>query len=116
MKDETRHKVKSDFKQFVGSAKQAATEISEQLGRQAEKMIDEAKAVHRQLIVSVRLDDESVQRLEQLLEAGICHTRSEAVAFLTREGIKARRDLFDKIDQKIEEIRRIREEPRQQAF
>jgi Arc/MetJ-type ribon-helix-helix transcriptional regulator len=116
MKDETRHKVKADFKQFVGTAKQAASEIGGEIGRKAEKLLDDAKAVQRQLIVSVRLDDESVRRLEQLLEAGICHTRSEAVAFLTREGIKARRDLFDKIDQKIEEIRRIREELRQQAF
>lgn len=110
MKSEKRQKMKEDFKQFVDSASKAAGELGDEISRTAEKLMEEAKTIQRQLVVSVRLDEDSVRRVEQLLEAGVFRSRSEAVAFLTREGIRARQDLFRKIDEKIGEIHRIREE------
>jgi metal-responsive CopG/Arc/MetJ family transcriptional regulator len=107
---ESGKQAKDDFKKFVGSARKAAEEIGSDIARSAEKLVDELRTMKRQLVISVRLDDETVSRVEQLIEADLCRSRSEAVAFLTREGINARKDLFDKIDAKIEEIRRIKDE------
>jgi Arc/MetJ-type ribon-helix-helix transcriptional regulator len=107
---ESGKQAKDDFKKFVGSARKAAEELGSDIARSAEKLVDELRNMKRQLVISVRLDDETVSRVEQLIEADLCRSRSEAVAFLTREGIRARQDLFAKIDAKIEEIRRIKDE------
>ena len=61
----------------------------------------------------VRVDRPSLDRLDDLVEAGIMGSRSEAAAFLIAEGVKARHGLFDKIGEKIGEIRRAKEELRQ---
>jgi len=116
MTSDSKKQAKDDFKQFVGSAKKAAEEIGNDIAKTAEKLLEEARTVKRQLVVSVRLDDDSVAKVQQLIEADICRSRSEAVAFLTREGIKARKELFDKIDEKIDEIRRLKDEIKNEAF
>lgn len=116
MSSETQSKMRDDFNQFVGSAKKAAGELGQELSRTAERLIDEARSLRKQLVVSVRLDDESARRVDQLIDTGVCRTRSEAVAFLTREGITHRQDLFEKIDAKIDAIHRIQEEIRQEAY
>jgi Arc/MetJ-type ribon-helix-helix transcriptional regulator len=66
----------------------------------------------RDNVVMVRVNKDTLTRLDELVEAGILNSRSEAAAFLIAEGIKARRDLFDKISEKIQQIRRTREELR----
>ena len=112
MNSENRRKMKEDFKQFIGSATKVAEELGNGIAKTTEKLVEDAKNIKRQLVVSVRLDKDAVQRVEQLLMAGVFRTRSEAVAFLTREGIKSRQDLFAKIDEKIGDIRRIQQELR----
>ena len=67
----------------------------------------------RDNVVMVRIDKASLDRLDELVEAGIMSSRSEAAAFLIAEGIKARQPLFDRIAEKIQEIRRAKEELRQ---
>ncbi len=66
----------------------------------------------RDNVVMVRVDRESLDRLDDLVEAGIMGSRSEAAAYLIAEGIKARQGLFDRIGEKIGEIRRAKEELR----
>ncbi len=66
----------------------------------------------RDNVVMVRVDKASLDRLDELVEAGIMGSRSEAAAFLIAEGIKARQPLFDRIEEKIQEIRRAKEELR----
>ncbi len=66
----------------------------------------------RDNVVMVRTNKESLDRLDELVEGGIASSRSEAAAFLISEGIKARRGLFDRISEKIEEIRKTKEELR----
>ena len=66
----------------------------------------------RDNVVMVRVDKASLDRLDELVEAGIMGSRSEAAAFLIAEGIKARQPLFDRIGEKIQEIRRAKEELR----
>lgn len=66
----------------------------------------------RDNVVMVRVDKESLDRLDELVEAGIMGSRSEAAAFLIAEGIKARQPLFDRIAEKIQQIRDAKEELR----
>ena len=66
----------------------------------------------RDNVVMVRVDKASLDRLDELVEAGIMGSRSEAAAFLIAEGIKARQPLFDRIAEKIQQIRDAKEELR----
>ncbi len=66
----------------------------------------------RDNVVMVRTNNESLDRLDELVEGGIANSRSEAAAFLIAEGIKARQGLFDRISEKIEEIRKTKDELR----
>ncbi len=107
--DQGKEELKDNFKKFVDSAAKVAGDIRKDVVRSAEMLVEEARSLNRQTVISVRLDDESARRLHQLVDAGICRTRSEAVAYLTREGIKARQELFGQIEEKIAEIQRIRD-------
>ncbi len=66
----------------------------------------------RDNVVMVRVDKASLDRLDDLVDAGIMGSRSEAAAFLIGEGIKARQPLFDRIAEKIQDIRDAKEELR----
>lgn len=66
----------------------------------------------RDSVVMVRVNKESLDRMDELVEAGVVNSRSEAAAFLIAEGITARQGLFDKISSKIDEIRKAKEELR----
>lgn len=67
---------------------------------------------NRDNVVMVRVDKASLDCLDELVEAGIMGSRSEAAAFLISEGIKARQPLFDRIAEKIQQIRDAKEELR----
>jgi len=112
---EDKKKAKESVYEFINSAKQMATDVSSEIAQTAERLFEEAKSVRRQIVVSVRLDDESARRVDQLVEAGICSSRSEAVAMLTKSGIESRLALFERIETKIREIQRIKDEIRQTA-
>jgi hypothetical protein len=60
----------------------------------------------------VRINKESLARLDVLVDSGINSSRSEAAAFMIAEGIKAKSDLFNKIAEKTELIRNTRDQLR----
>ena len=60
----------------------------------------------------VRLNAESVAKLDELVESGIVNSRSEAAAFLISEGAAARSQLFERIAEKTETIRKAKKELR----
>ncbi len=66
-------------------------------------------------VVASRIGDEDLKLIDMLMEAGIFNTRSEAVAYLVSEGIKARRDTFEKVSTSLEEIRRTKKEAENQV-
>ena len=75
------------------------------------------KAVERAINVKdttvlVRMSDESSDRLDKLVAAGVFKNRMEAASFLLEEGIKAQAPLFQRIQDKLAEIERIRAELR----
>lgn len=66
-------------------------------------------------VVMVRLGDEPVAQLDQLVEAGLFGSRSEAAAFLVGAGIQAQEKLFEKIGRQSSEIQKLRRELRETA-
>lgn len=72
----------------------------------------QGRRASRDNVVMVRVDNESLERLDELVESGIMGSRSEAAAFLISEGVKARQPLFDRIAEKIREIRQAKDELR----
>jgi hypothetical protein len=59
-------------------------------------------------VVTCRLDDAAVDALDALVEAGIRSTRSDAAAWLISAGIEAHRELFDRVNATVNEIRKLR--------
>ena len=91
--------------------KQGAS-AAETIGENIKGTIHEVR-YKRDNVVMVRIDVDSLKKLDDLVEAGISGSRSEAAAFLIVEGVKSRQGLFDRMADKVEEIRRAREDLRQ---
>jgi Arc/MetJ-type ribon-helix-helix transcriptional regulator len=70
----------------------------------------------RENVVMVRLGDAALTSLDQLVEAGLFGSRSEAAAFLLGAGIQAQRELFERIGKHSAEIKRIRQSLKQDAL
>ena len=71
---------------------------------------DRVRRSTREIVVMVRVDKESLERMDELREADLVSSRSAAAAFLISEGVKARQDLFEGIRLRIDTIRQAREE------
>ncbi len=89
----------------IGRGKDVATGIGESI-RESIRTVRST----RDSVVMVRVSKESLEKLEELVDAGVTNSRSEAAAFLISEGVKARADLYDKIAAQTEVIRKAREE------
>ena len=83
----------------------------ESVGENVREAVDRALS-RRENVVMVRLNTESIRCVDELVEAGVVSSRSEAVAFLVSEGIGAQSELFERIGQKVEQIRRVKQELR----
>ena len=66
-------------------------------------------------MVASRIGTEQLQVIDMLIEAGVFGTRSEAVAYLVNEGMKARQDILDKVSSALKEIRGIRKKAEEQV-
>ena len=75
------------------------------------KAVERAMNV-RDTTVLVRLSDASSDSIDTLVSAGIFKSRAEAAVFLIDEGIKAQTALFQRIQDKLSEIEKLREELR----
>ena len=64
----------------------------------------------RENVLSIRVDNSDVAAIDSLVEAGVLKTRSEAAAWLIKSGIEANRSLFERVQTKTAEIRRLRQE------
>lgn len=66
----------------------------------------------REFVVMVRVNRDSLERIDQLVESGLFRSRSESAAFLIARGIEANQDLYEKIENKVTEINRLRDDLR----
>ena len=94
------------------SAARSAFRHTDAIGEGLRETLEAALSA-RPNVVMVRLNSESVCRLDELVEAGVVGSRSEAAAFLVGEGIKRRQKMFDRISQKIQDIRKAKEDLRE---
>ena len=76
-----------------------------------ESIRDTIKSVKstRDNVVMLRIDSESLEKIDELVDSDVTSSRSAAAAFLVEEGIKARSDLFDKIAEETEVIRNAKD-------
>jgi len=65
-------------------------------------------------VVMTRLDDADLKQIDALVEVEAFKSRSEAVAFFIRQGIQARRDLFEQVMPTVEKIRELKEQAKRE--
>ncbi len=91
----------------LGKSKDIAASVGESI-RDTIKTVRDT----RDSVVMVRVNKESLLKLDELVDCGLTNSRSEAAAFLITEGTKAKSDLYDKISEQSEVIRNAREKLR----
>jgi hypothetical protein len=100
----------------VGSSvRDMAARIPEQLsaiGRDISRTIERTISAKDDYMLAVKVSHDAQLRLGQLVQAGVFGTRAEAAAFLIDEGIKSQGALFERVEQKLGEIERLRAELR----
>jgi hypothetical protein len=97
------------------SMRDMAARIPEQLsaiGRDISRTIERAISAKDDYMLAVKVSQDAQLRLGQLVQAGVFGTRAEAAAFLIDEGIKTQGPLFERVEQKLAEIERLRAELR----
>ena len=70
----------------------------------------EAALTGRGNSVMVRVNDKALAKLDTLVAAGICKSRSEGAAFLLQRGIENSGALFDRIESVTARITSLRQE------
>lgn len=65
-------------------------------------------------VVMTRLDNADLRRIDALVEVDAFKSRSEAAAFFIRQGMDARKDLFDKVMPTVEKIRDLKEQAKKE--
>ena len=97
-----------DVDKAVRDAFDKSKGIASSVGESIRDTIKSVKAT-RDNVVMLRVDSESLAKIDELVDSGVTGSRSAAAAFLVEEGIKARSDLFDKIAEETEVIRKAKE-------
>ena len=112
--NENKKRIIEGLEIIVDEAKSAAKSAIRKTGadsiRENLKETVENVLAAREKVVMVRLNKESLIRIDELVEAQLVKSRSEGAAFLIGEGIQRRHGLFDRIAQKVENIRKAKEE------
>lgn len=110
------HEGDGDDRASVGSSvRDMAARIPEQLsaiGRDISRTIERAISAKDDYMLAVKVSQDAQIKLGQLVQAGVFGTRAEAAAFLIDEGIKSQGPLFERVEQKLGEIERLRAELR----
>ena len=99
----------------ASSVRDIASRIPESLsaiGRDISRTIERALSAKDDYVVAVKVSPTAQEKVDQLVAAGIFRSRAEAAGFLIDEGIKTQSALFERVQQKLAEIERLRAELR----
>ena len=96
---------KNVLEEIGDTVEQLATKTFDSIKRTIDKTM-----TSRNTVLTIRVSDDTNEKLNTLVEAGLFKSRSESAAFLIAEGIKKQRTLFKKISDKMEDINRLRDE------
>ena len=105
----------SERSRTASSVREIASRIPESLsaiGRDISRTIERAISAKDDYVVAVKVSPEAQEKLEHLVQAGVFRSRAEAAGFLIDEGIKTQAALFERVEQKLAEIERLRAELR----
>ena len=106
----------SDRTRVASSVREMASRIPESLtaiGRDISRTIERAISAKDDYVVAVKVSADAQEKLDQLVQAGVFRSRAEAAAFLIDEGVKTQSALFERVQQKLSEIERLRAELRE---
>ena len=115
MVQENETEQENDRGSVSSSVREMAARIPEQLsaiGRDISRTIEKAISAKDDYMLAVKVSHDAQKRLGQLVQAGVFGSRAEAAAFLIDEGIKSQGPLFERVEQKLTEIERLRAELR----
>ena len=104
-----------DRSRAASSVRDIASRIPESLsaiGRDISRTIERAISAKDDYVVAVKVSPAAQEKVDQLVAAGIFRNRAEAAGFLIDEGIKTQSALFERVQQKLAEIERLRAELR----
>ena len=107
-------KISERIETIVGEAKEVAVDAIRISGNEVESLGGNLReAIKKSLsarenVVMIRLNKSSLSKIDELVEAGLVNSRSEAAALLISDGIKARNKLFERISEQINEIRKAK--------
>src|SRR3979409_3574 len=104
--DEEKPRVSSSVRELASRIPESLSAI----GRDISRTIEKAMSAKDEYVVAVKVSLAAQQKLEQLVQAGVFHSRAEAAGFLIDEGIKTQAALFERVEQKLAEIERLRAE------
>ncbi len=96
-----------DSQALSGKVKRTASRVAEGVSSVVKQAL-----VARDHVLMVRINDEALNRINDLKDAGLFRSRSEAAAYLIAEGIEAKHELFDRIGERILQIQNIKDELR----
>jgi Arc/MetJ-type ribon-helix-helix transcriptional regulator len=65
-------------------------------------------------VVMTRLDDADLKQIDTLVEVEAFKSRSEVAAFFIRQGMLARKDLFERVMPIVEKIRELKEQAKRE--
>ena len=104
-----------DRTRTASSVREIASRIPESLsaiGRDISRTIERAMSAKDDYVVAVKISPGAQDKVDQLVQSGIFRNRAEATGFLVEEGIKTQSALFERVQQKLAEIERLRAELR----
>ncbi len=112
----------SDEKQEKPKGRKVVVAIGDQieefvgdLGQRISNIVEAAGVGNRDNVVMVRVSDEALEKMDDLVEAEIFKSRSESAAFLIQAGIESQQALFARIREKVAAIRRLKNDLRKIA-
>ena len=84
--------------------------MSEEMASMFDKLQTPFKMKNRGNVVLTRLNDEDLALVDILVGTGLYGSRSEAAAFLVHEALLAKKDILQKLAEKLQKIQKIKDE------
>jgi len=117
-----RRKLKPVVIEFIPAVGEAISDIMENVMNVLEDVREEledrleeiAESFKTTQVVSVRIRGRDLEIIDQLVDAGIFKSRSEAIAFFTRKGIEASKQWIEKALEQAKKIKELQESIRRE--
>ncbi|MCD6452221.1 MAG: hypothetical protein J7L64_07680 [Acidobacteria bacterium] len=101
-------KIHEKTSQFIKKSKETIDKSSEKVAEVITKAL-------REKVLMVRVDVETLRKIDALVAGGVFRSRSECAAFLIGEGLKTQKELLTKMKEKLVEIERLKQELKEMA-